>query len=92
MGLGLAATAWAIFTVAKGYGRAVKWWHWVMLLVAALLWIFSFSWLGAQLGEQLGGTTYTGAAFFGWGVTFVISLILISLTFQLIRRNKKTNA
>ncbi|AGG06643.1 MULTISPECIES: hypothetical protein [Dehalococcoides] len=89
MGLGLAAAAWAVYSVAKGYGKAVKWWHWAMLLVAGVLWIVGFSWLGAQMGEELGGMVFVQGALFGWGVLFILSIVLTLITFQLIRRQAK---
>ena len=88
MGLGLAAVAWALFSMAKSYGKAVKWWHWFMFVISAILWIFSFSWLGAQLGEELGGKVFAQGAIFGWGIAFALSILLALVTFQLIRRQK----
>ncbi|AII59729.1 dehalogenase [Dehalococcoides mccartyi CG4] len=89
MGLGLAAAAWAVYSLAKGYGKAVKWWHWVMLLLSGVLWIIGFAWLGAQLGEELGSMVFIQGALFGWGILLIVSIVLALVTFQLIRRQEK---
>ncbi|PKH45844.1 hypothetical protein CVH13_01356 [Dehalococcoides mccartyi] len=60
-----------------------------MLLVAGVLWIVGFSWLGAQMGEELGGMVFVQGALFGWGVLFILSIVLTLITFQLIRRQAK---
>lgn len=86
MGLGVAAAIWSVWKIAKSYGKTIQWWHWLLLLVAVIMWIASFSWLGAGLGEELGSVVFVQAALFGWGVMLIVSVLIVLATLQLIRR------
>jgi hypothetical protein len=89
VGAALTGTGLALRSMAKTSGIALKWWHWLLFGISGLFWLISFAWLGSMLTDRLGGQVFIGGTLFGWGILFLISILLGFGTWRLAAGNRK---
>ena len=81
----LGIAVWGRDLITKTTGKTLKWWHWLLYGLWAIIWLVAFAWLGSQLGET---PDVDKAAWLGFGVLIAFNIILGLVTWQLIVRQK----
>jgi hypothetical protein len=70
-GIGLALAAWGFYTFAQDKNWALAWWQWLLLALAAVIFLLGVGALGTSLAEE---TVKAGWAMFG--IATILAVIL----------------